>query len=242
MAIGLKEGRRRQRRKQRGALLKFAAAAIALVLLGFFAYETGTVFAQRETRSLREEVAELKDQMNSIDAENQNLKAQLRGAKGQVAEWSQRYEQDVPTGKAQELFRLLSASLENGVPASRLAFVIREAKASTECRNEPDDKRFILRTSGGRGQNNWVGFANTSIVVTGIGEPAVNGDGAPQAWFDPAKPVTITFTRVGGAKTDVKGLLPLSHGVVLGDTEYRFNVVTGPRGFVVVTGDRCKYP
>ncbi len=222
--------------------MKFAAVLVALVMLGFFAYETGTAFAQRETRSLKEELASLKGQLNSLDAENQNLKAQLRGAKGQVAEWSQRYQQDVPTGEAQELFKLLSAQLENGVPPDRLGFVIREAKASNECANNPDTKRFILRTHGDRGKNNWVGFNNTSIVVTGIGEPATGSDGRPQGWFDPAKPVEIRFTRVGGQTTEAKGLLPLSHGVVMGGTEWRFNIVTGTRGFVVVSADRCKYP
>lgn len=224
------------------ALIKFAAVLTALVMLGFFAYETGTAFAQREVRSLREELGDLKEQRNSIDAENQNLKAQLRGAKGQVAEWSQRYQQDVPTGEARELFRLLSAQLEAGVPAKRLAFVITEAKAASECANEPTSKRFILRTKGARGKNNWVGYANSAIVVTGLGEPAMAAGNRPLAWYDPAKPVTISFTRVGGKTTEATGLLPLSHGVVLGSTEYRFNIVTGPRGFVVVTADRCKYP
>jgi len=79
-------------------------------------------------------------------------------------------------------------------------------------------------------------------LVTGIGEPAKDASGAPQAWFDPGEPVTISFTRVGGKATEVEGLLPLTHGVVMGSTEYRFNVVTGPRGFIVVSADRCKYP
>lgn len=242
MAIGLREGRRRQRRKQRLTLIKFAAALTALVMLGFFAYETGTAFANREVRSLSEELSELKDQRNIIDAENQNLNSQLRETQAKVAEWTQRYQQDVPTGEARELFRELNARLEAGVPPSRLAFVIREAKAVDQCENDPDAKRFILRTKGARGRNNWVGYANTGIVVTGVGEPAIGANGASQAWFDPAQPVTMSFTRVGGETTEVKGLLPLSHGVVLGNTEYRFNVVTGPRGFVVVSGDKCKYP
>ena len=81
MAVGLREGRRRQTRKRRMMLVKFAAALTALVLLGFFAYETGTAFAQREVRSLREQLAELQGQFNSLDAENQNLNVQLRGSK-----------------------------------------------------------------------------------------------------------------------------------------------------------------
>ena len=224
------------------ALIKFAAVLTALVLLGFFAYETGTAFAQREVRSLREELGALKEQRNSIDAENQNLKAQLRGAKAQVAEWTERYKEDVPTGEARDLFKLMSSQLSAGVPAKRLGFVIREAKAANECENAPETRRFILRTKGARGKNNWVGYAKSAIVITGIGEPAKGADGRPQAWYDPAKPVKIQFTRVGGKVQEIEGQLPLSHGVVLGNTEYRFNIVTGPRGFVVVSGDKCKYP
>ena len=242
MAIGLREGRRRQRRKQRITLLKFAAALLALILLGFFAYETGTAFAQREVRSLREELADLKAQRNTIDAENQNLKTELREQRQQVTEWTQRYQNDVPTGDAKALFALMQEQLSAGMPTDRLAFVIREAKAANECANQPETKRFILRTKGARGRNNWVGYANSAIVVTGTGEAAVDGSGRPQAWFDPGKPVTINFTRVGGKTEEVKGLLPLSAGVVMGSTEYRFNVVTGNRGFVVVSADRCKYP
>ncbi len=242
MAVGLREGRRRQTRKRRMMLVKFAAALTALVLLGFFAYETGTAFAQREVRSLREQLAELQGQFNSLDAENQNLNVQLRGSKTQVAEWNARYEQDVPTGDAKELFRQLQSQLDNGVPPKRLSFVIREAKAANECQNRPITKRFILRTQGGRGKNNWIGFAKSAIVVTGTGKAALGGDGRPQAWFDPAKPVAIKFTRVGGKTSEAKGLLPLSHGVVMGGTEFRFNIVTGPRGFIVVSADRCKYP
>ena len=49
----------------------------------------------------------------------------------------------------------------------------------------------------------------------------------PEAWFDPAKPVTVFFTRLGGETTSTVGVLPLHHAVVVGDLEYRFSVVAG---------------
>jgi hypothetical protein len=242
MVTGFRESRRRQRRKQRLFLAKFSTVLVALVLLGFFAYETGTAFAQREVRSLRKEVAALKLQLNGIDSENQNLAAQLRGAKDQLVDWNKRYEQDVPTGEAKGLFSSLSRRLDEGVPAKRLDFVIREVNASGKCSNQPTERRFILPTDEKRDANNWVGFANTSIVITGQGEPATDGDGRPQPWFDSGKEINIKFTRAGGKTNELKGLLPLSYGVVMGDTEWRFNIVAGPRGFVIVSGDSCEYP
>ena len=117
MAIGLRAGRRKQRRRQQLFILKFSALLIGLVMLGFFAYETGTAFAQREVKSLRKEVAALKIQLNGVDSENQNLAAQLRGAKDQVADWNARYEKDVPSGEAKNLFNNLTRRLDEGVPA-----------------------------------------------------------------------------------------------------------------------------
>jgi hypothetical protein len=52
----------------------------------------------------------------------------------------------------------------------------------------------------------------------------------------------MKFTRLGGKTDEIKGLLPLSKSVLLGETEWRFNVVSGPQGFVIVSGDACKYP
>jgi len=242
MAIGLRAGRRKQRRRQQLFILKFSALLIGLVMLGFFAYETGTAFAQREVKSLRKEVAALKIQLNGVDAENQNLAAQLRGAKNQVVDWNARYEKDVPKGEAKNLFNTLTRRLDEGVPAKRLNFIIQEADAFGKCSNQPAERRFILPTDEKRNDNNWVSFANTSIVITGQGFPATDVDGRARPWFDPKREISMKFTRLGGKTDEIKGLLPLSKSVLLGETEWRFNVVSGPQGFVIVSGDACKYP
>jgi hypothetical protein len=88
-----------------------------------------------------------------------------------------------------------------------------------------------------------VGFASDSIIVTAEGQPAASPDGKPQATFDPGKPVTASFTRPGGKRTQVSGVLPLYHSVVIRNTEYRFAVrADDRRGFLRVTGDRCTFP
>ena len=74
---------------------------------------------------------------------------------------------------------------------------------------------------------------------------AKNGEfdaGKPLAWYDPAQPVTIQFTHIGGETPLVSGGLPLHHSVGVNDSEYRFNIVRVERSFVEVTGDRCAFP
>ncbi len=86
-------------------------------------------------------------------------------------------------------------------------------------------------------------FADNAITVIGEGEPAVNAANQPEAWFDPAKPLTVHFSRLGGQTSKATAKLPLHHSVVLGKYEYRFTVTAGnTRGFVNVTADRCTFP
>ena len=82
----------------------------------------------------------------------------------------------------------------------------------------------------------------SAIIVAAIGESKINLNGRPEAWFDPAKPITVYFTRPSGAATSTKGILPLHHAVVIGDREYRFNIVSGERSFARVTAHKCVYP
>ncbi|MEC9215892.1 MAG: hypothetical protein VX647_01670, partial [Pseudomonadota bacterium] len=76
----------------------------------------------------------------------------------------------------------------------------------------------------------------------GRGASAKSADGRPQAWFDPSKPVRLTFTAVDQPSVERAGVLPLSHSVVLGEREFRFLVQAGRRGFVLVTAEDCAYP
>ena len=83
-------------------------------------------------------------------------------------------------------------------------------------------------------------------IVVGAGpagSAATDAENRPQAWFDPAKPLTVNFTRIGGESSAATGVLPLQHSVVLGDTEHRFVVTPAEaRGFLLITSDSCKYP
>ena len=84
--------------------------------------------------------------------------------------------------------------------------------------------------------------ATTLICALSLGLFAGAAANAEDATFDPAKPVTVFFTRLGGETTSTVGVLPLHHAVVVGDLEYRFSVVAGSRSFAEVTGQSCVYP
>lgn len=103
-------------------------------------------------------------------------------------------------------------------------------------------RRFILQTPTTSGANDSVGFAEGFLTVTGTGMSKLTADGNPEAWFDPAQPVTIFFTHLGGEWTDVTGILPLHHSVVVNQTIQRFTIIASERSFVNVTALVCAYP
>src|SRR3546814_9216478 len=85
------------------------------------------------------------------------------------------------------------------------------------CDGEPDTKRFIVSTelqSGGA--NDAVSFGERAITVTAVGAAARNANGNLEAWYDPQKPVTVTFTQLGGKTIQADGMLPLHHSVEIG--------------------------
>jgi hypothetical protein len=104
-------------------------------------------------------------------------------------------------------------------------------------------KRFVVRTPISRGANDSVSFAKNAITITALGDSARNQEGKVEAWFDPARAVTLRLVQLGGKTTVRKGKLPIHTSVVVKDREYLYSVVEGTqRGFVEITGDRCDYP
>ena len=140
------------------------------------------------------------------------------------------------------MLRVIQERMANGVSRKRLAEVIALAQDRDICEPLPDTRRFVVQNPVYAGANDTVSFAENAIVVTATGESQVNAGGRPEAWFDPAKPVTVFFTRPGGETTSTAGVLPLHHAVVVADREYRFSIIAGNRSFAEITGHSCVYP
>lgn len=242
MTLGLRDSRNRRRRRRIWTAVKILLVLAVIGALGFYAYQTGSSLAARDVTVLREEVAQLTATNESLVAENSQLKRELSTAKRQAADWQGRYEREVPTGEIKTLTDLVAEKARSGVPIERLEFLINASSDIGACDNNPETKRFIVPTPLYRGANSWVGFADSTITVTAEGVSAKNAQGQVEAWYDPAEPVTLRFTRLGGETTEISGKLPLHHSVLVGDSEYRFTIAAGDRGFITVTGDRCKFP
>lgn len=242
MTLGLRDSRNRRRRRFWLGVVKWSIVLIAILAAGVYAYRTGSKLAEHDVTELREEVDELTVTVDSLTSENEALEHELAAAKQEAQEWQTRYEREVPTGEIKRLTDMVGQKVRDGVALDRLAFLIEASDDIAACDNQPATKRFIVPTPLYDGPNSWVGFADSSITVTARGESAVNDNGQPEGWFDPAKPVTLMFTRLGGGTSEVTGELPLHHSMLVGDSEYRFTVVAGDRGFLNVTADRCKAP
>ena len=242
MSLGLREARRAERRRRRARIVAFLATIGALLLLGAVAYESGSRLAQAETEGLRREIAEQRRAIAALEQKLAEAAALRRQAEDRVREGEARYARDVPTGTARELFLRVQERLREGLAAERLRLVLENATDGSRCEPGLETRRFLLATPLTRSGRTSVSFAG-GIVITGEGQSARAADGAPEAWFDPRRPVTIVAIQPGGALTETTGQLPLTFSVIRGGTEHRFVVSEADlRGFVSVTAERCDYP
>jgi hypothetical protein len=243
MALGLRDGKRLERRRRRARMATALLVLGSLVGLGFMAYQSGAALVRLEVADLEGDVRNLRAQVAGLNARVAEVEAARQAALTREAATEARYRREVPTGPARDLFLLMQDRMAKGMTPERLAFVISNTTEGKACDNRPVTKRFIARTPQVRGSNDWVGFEGSTVTVTAEAEPATNDQGAPFSWFDPAKPVRVIFTQLGGAKSEVEGVLPLHHALVRGANEFRFAITAGEaRGFIQVTADRCDYP
>jgi len=242
MSLGLREDKRRRRRQFRATTFKWTVALCLIVAAGTYAYLSGKELAQGEVNTLKGKIAALEADAANLEQKNAALQTEISGERSRAEEWRQRYTREVPSGDLKDLFDLTRQKIDAGVEVNRMKFVIGAVENRESCDDQPVTKRFIVQTPLHSGANGFVAFANSSITITAVGVPARDSLGNPEAWFDPAEPVNIRIVHIGGKTSEVSGKLPLSPSIVFGDSEYRFSIVKGSRGFVQVTGTRCDYP
>jgi len=242
MTLGLRDERARRRRRFRFAVLKWLAGLGIIAGAAIYAYDRAKVLAEQDLLTLKDEKLALQQDLADLQRSFDALQRSSTQKSEQIADWQRRYEKDVPSGDLAALVDQVKQRLADGVSPERLKFVISAAHVQSNCDNAPVTKRFLVKTPLYSGANDSVSFVDNAITVTASGESATNEAGAPEAWFDPAQPVTLTFTGLGGDASEATGMLPLHHSLVRGSNEYRFTAVAGAQGFVNVTGDRCDYP
>lgn len=241
MSYGFYDSGRRYRRRY---WVRFGKLALVLLVLGCacaFTYEVGQQQLIRRVQDLETRLAAMTAAKDALDANAAKLQTALQTAQVRLNEMQVRYDRDVPSGDLGRLKDLLAKKLTEGVDPGRIALIIEQTGSPRAC-TRPETKRFVVSTPLYKGPNTTVHFADGAITISGDGATSHDETGAPLAWFDTSKPVTLTFVDKDGKQTQSQGMLPMQHSVIVGDTEYRFKISPGARSFVDVVGDHCPFP
>ncbi len=233
--------RRRSRRGQQSWHIwsKLFKVALLFALVGaasFYAYQTGLRLGARDVAVLRQQVQQLTAAAAAATQRATTLAAALDQTRKRADDFQAKYEQNAPTDDIKEIIAAVRAKLAAGLDAKRLAFVIAQAAPPRHC-GATATKRFVVRTGKTDDATTWVRFSDL-ITISAQGTALTGGTDRS---YDPAKPVVVSFTVLGGQQTQVQGTLPLQHAMVVKGGEYRFTLVPGARGFIEVSGDRCEY-
>lgn len=241
MALGRYDYERRYRRRVWAGVGKFGLLAVVLLGVGLFSYQMGIEQIKGRDTTLREENATLSRQKVELELLASQMQHAARTAEARTADLEARLQREVPTGELAKLAGLVADRLKGGMDPNRLAFVIAQAQPARNCQ-QVETKRFTLTTPLLKSGTRSAGFGNGTVTVSGAGQSARNAQGAQESWFDPAQPVTIKVAAIGGKETEVSGVLPLHHSMIVDSNEYRFTFAAGSRSFVEVTADRCPFP
>lgn len=230
--------RYKNRSKQR--IASFVVFAMVVVVSGGLGFWLGGQSAQEQIIRLKAQNVSLSSEYEQMQDNLTQLRAEAQTANTRFEQVKQEYSELIPEGPMQELTTLLRAQLEKGMDPQRLAFFIRSARPPTGC-VEPEVKRFVVSTPAYKGPESIVTVADGAVTIKGTGTSARNDKGQPEAWYDPAQPVSLVFQSPNGSDKK-RGTLPIQHSVVAGNREYRFTIEEGSRSFAKVIYDSCSYP
>jgi hypothetical protein len=237
-------GTRRSRRRQAWWGTARVAALGLLVATGAMAsYQVGRAQSRAEAVRLEADLAALQELNRLLSERSAAAEQRAEAAVLKTARLQQAYDINVPRGEMRALIELLDQRLRDGVPAERLAFLLREARVQRACEDATESKRLVVHTAAAVVPPASAGFGKDKVTVTAEGAPLRNPDGTTEAAFDPSRPVTLRFLRIGRDVVKVEGALPLGHALVVGDKEYLFAVKAADRpGQIDLVAQACAYP
>lgn len=232
---------RKHRQQVRNRVIGNLMLLGAILGTGAFAYHFGEEQMAARIGQRMDEVSALTEERNSLHQQVVDLQAAALVNQQKITELQTRYQQDIPNEAVRTMLQTLREKLASGVSEERMAMLLASAENPRSCRNR-EAKRFMLSTSLNQGTDSAATFASGAVTVSGEGKNASTADGKPEAWYDPALPVSMKFRLIGGRVSVAEGTLPLTHSIINDSVEHRFMIEAGPRGFVTVTSDSCDYP
>lgn len=241
MVLKLYDPHARRRHQQRTQLYRSIFVVFGIIVVLYGSFRLGFESSKANQSLMIQELGTLKDAKSKLEQEAVELRASTMTAVKRFEELERQYQNDIGDENIRKLVILLKERLAAGIKPDRLMTILSKAENIRQC-STPETKRFILKTDVSRGPASSNSFANSSIIVTGTGQPTVNDKGAKESWFDPAQPVSIQFKTNTGEETKAEGVLPLHHSIVQGNAEYRFTISKGARSFIEISADQCAYP
>jgi cell division protein FtsB len=240
--IGLRTTRVQARRKKRQKVILFLCVLGIIFLFGWFFYKLGTYKIENKEALLLSENEKAQQNLQILTEKIEALEQNMDKALSETKTWQERYQRDVPQGLGKDLYDVMRDKLESGISVDRLSFVIRNTEKESKCSEKPIVKKILLKAGAKSTNTETVPFFDDQLFLQGMGMPQKNADGSHEFWFDPQLPVTIYLNHVTGKKHEAKGVLPFQTNFIVGDHNYHFNVRSGPRGYVHVSGTICNYP
>ena len=236
--------RRSRRRQALWSVVQWLIFGLLLAGAAAISYSVGVAQNRAEVARLETDLSDMHELNRMMSERAAKAEQQAEAAITRFAQLQQVYRAEVPSGEVRTRLELVEERLKAGVPAERLAFLLREARVERSCEKATETQRVLVHTPINTTPVNSVAFANNRVTITSEGLAARAPGGGPETWFDPAKPVVLRFLEIDGDVTTKEGSLPLTHALVLGNEEYFFSIRPTDRqpGYVDITMQRCAYP
>jgi len=235
--------RYRNRSQQRAATL---AGLLMFSLIGAgVGYGIGYQSARIDLSKIRGELESVVRERDDLRNTATKLMADSHSANIKYQQIEDQLQTELPQeGPMKDIVGLIRDQLQSGVDAERLAGVIRTMSPPRNC-TDPEIKRFIVQTPKNMATVNSTTIADGAISITAVGEAAKNKSGKDEAWYDPARPVTLNFEwrgKDGPEKIERRNNLPISQVVVVDKKEYRMTFTDGAKSFIKMSFDSCDHP
>lgn len=236
--------RYRLRSQQRLSLL--AGLGLMGLVCGAVGYGMGYYSARGDDRAMNAEILAISAERDKLQQTVTRLMADSHSANIKYQQIEEQLQSELPQdGPLKDIVSQIRAQLDSGVAPERLATLIRTMAPPQNC-TDPEIRRFIVETPKNKGVDNSMILADGAITVRASGDPAKTRSGEDEAWYDPLRPVALTFQARGAAADAApimrKNILPISQVMVVAGREYRMTFTEGAKSFLKVTVESCDYP
>ncbi len=235
--------RKRYRQRARERLSFFIKASLVILVIGLIAIWVGKNYSSGQSSSLQQKITEQNKEIQTLQEDLLSARADSQTAMSRYVQLREEVSKELPNeGPLRELVALIRERLDEGMDPERLRFILESARPPRNC-VDAAIKRFVVIIPNYKGPESGITLGEDDVIsVAGKGIAAKNDEGEDEAWFDPAKPVSITFSTSSGLSETKEGVFPIYHSLVVGDKEYRFTIDEGTQSFAKVTFDHCDYP